>query len=249
MVERGFWSNLYAINQKKKKTHISTQLKRLTPYVKLQYSVNLVIMSSAICLLIPPSVWSTMTMNKYKENGWPLCQKQCSIRMSRWASSMRQKQILSEICCYRRFHDRGQSSDTFENGWQKAGCGTLHNADMYVYDHTLSCVGEERVFAKMNHSPYNAVLQQNLLTALMIQQAMDLTHHVCFAFVKLISLKCKKNWSRFRPGSHPAWTDYRTSFSKSVLMCWHHLCIISSTFLLNKHLSGAMEDCCCLTDI
>ena len=85
-------------------------------------------------------------------------------------------------------------------------------------------------------SPYNAVLQQNLLTALMIQQAMDLTHRVCFAFVKLISLKCKKNWSRFRPGSHPAWTDYRTSFSKSVLMCWHHLYIISSTFLLNKAL-------------
>ena len=27
-------------------------------------------------------------------------------------------------------------------------------------------------------SPYNAVLQQNLLTALMIQQAMDLTHRV-----------------------------------------------------------------------
>ena len=37
----------------------------------------------------------------------------------------------------------------------------------------------------MTPSPYNAVLQQNLLTALMIQQAIDLTHRVCFAFVKV----------------------------------------------------------------
>ena len=98
-------------------------------------------------LLIHPCAWSTLSMDK--ESGWPPSQKRCSIQTSHRAFSIWQKWIPRETRCFRRFHDQGWSQGNFENGWQKAECGTLHNADMYVYDHTSSGVGREGAFAKM----------------------------------------------------------------------------------------------------
>ena len=89
-----------------------------------------------------------------KESGWQLSQKQCSIRTSCRAFSMRQKRILKETRCFRRSHDRGRSQGNFKNGDNSRKRLSLvhvpHNADMYVCDHTSSRVGREGVFAKMN---------------------------------------------------------------------------------------------------